>query len=226
MKGFAKYFVAPVLAIGIAGTASVAEAAPVVLTTNINVWTGFNPNPGDPNDPSQQALPTNTLTSQTYVGSFAYSGAFAFANLSQATDLMSNWIPDIGLPALQMSSATFNRASLFEFTFTLSADLTGAVLTHDDGVSLFNITTNSGNLIPGNAGPTVATATALPTLTGGQTYQLWYVAANGAPSVLRLEATSAIPEPATWMLLLVGFGAVGVAARRTRVVIRPASQMV
>lgn len=125
-----------------------------------------------------------------------------------------------------MSSPTFNGASLFEFSFTLAADLSGAVLTHDDGVSLFNITTSSGNLIPGNAGPTVATATALPTLTAGQTYQLWYVAANGAPSVLRLEATPAIPEPATWMLLLVGFGAVGVAARRTRVVIRPASQMV
>lgn len=220
-----KYLAGTVVAACIAASSGVASAAPVVLTTSINVWTGTNPNPGSSSDPTQQALPSNPLTSQTYVGNFSYTGAIDFANYNQATDLMSNWIPGIGLPALQMSSPSFATSSLFEFTFTVASDLTGVTLTHDDGVSLFNITTNSANLIPGHEGPTSATTTALPTLSGGQTYQIWYIAANGAPSILSLNATSAVPEPASWMLLIVGFGAVGLASRRTRATVRFGRQM-
>jgi hypothetical protein len=226
MWGKLKYAVMLTFAVTAATSPTVATAAPVVLTTSINVWTGTSPNPGDQNDPTQQALPSNPLTSQTFVGNFSYTGPIDFANYSQATDLMSNWIPGIGLPALQMSTPTFAGASLFSFSFTLSSTLTDVMLTHDDGVSLFNITTNSANLIPGNEGPTSATTTAVPTLNAGEIYQLWYVASNGAPSILKMDsATAAVPEPDTWMLLIVGFGAVGMVSRRSRNTVRIAKQI-
>ncbi|QXQ08678.1 PEPxxWA-CTERM sorting domain-containing protein [Sphingosinicellaceae bacterium] len=40
---------------------------------------------------------------------------------------------------------------------------------------------------------------------------------NGAPPISFLDGvslTAAVPEPATWGLMLVGFGAVGITARR------------
>ncbi|UAK24311.1 hypothetical protein [Sphingomonas nostoxanthinifaciens] len=213
MKFLARYCVAPVLACCIASAAS---AAPILLSVNINVWHGFSPSPGSIGDPTQMADPSNPLTSQTYVGFFSYTGPINFSDSSQATDLMSNFIPGIGLPTTQMSAPTFNEASLFEFTFILPTDLTGASITHDDGISLFDITTSSSNLIPGNEGPTSATTTALPSLVGGHNYELWYVAANGAPSTLIFDAGSAVPEMSTWASLVVGFGALGFATRRRR----------
>ncbi|MBU3078057.1 PEPxxWA-CTERM sorting domain-containing protein [Sphingomonas sp. XMGL2] len=137
--------------------------------------------------------------------------------MSQATDLMSNFIPGVGLPADQMSTPTFDAVTLFAFNFTFATNLVGASITHDDGISLFDITTSSGNLISGNEGPTVAATTMLPTLEAGHIYQLWYIAANGAPSILRFDdGTPAVPEPATWAMLVLGFGVIGVTARRRR----------
>jgi hypothetical protein len=41
---------------------------------------------------------------------------------------------------------------------------------------------------------------------------------NGAPPIAFLDGVSmqSVPEPATWMMMILGFGAVGVAVRRTR----------
>jgi hypothetical protein len=211
--GFTKYALSAALAICVATASS---AAPVVLTTNFNVWHGTNPNPGDPTNLSQRALPTNTLSSQDYIGFFSYTGAFNFSDTNQATDTMSNFISGVGLPNIQMSSPNFTVATLFEFTFVLTSDLIGASITHDDGVSLYDLTTNSDNLIPGNDGPTVAATTALPTLLAGHNYELWYVAANGAPSILSLDGPSAVPELSSWAMFIVGFGAIGFAARKGR----------
>lgn len=213
MTSIAKYWVAPALALC---AASAAHAGPVSLSTNFNVWQGNSPSLGNPADPTQQALPSNPVTSQNFVGFFSYSGPINFSDTSQATDLMSNFIPGVGLPPLQMSAPPFDLVSLFEFTFVLPVGVNIASITHDDGISLFDITTNSANLIPGNEGPTPATTTLLPPLTAGDNYELWYAATNGAPSILIFNSAAAVPEPASWALLAVGFGAVGFAARRRR----------
>lgn len=211
MHGIAKYFAAPIFAICMASAAS---AAPVNLSVNINVWHGNNPNPGDPNDSSQQALPSSTLNTQDYIGFFSYSGPIDFSDTNQATDLMSNFIPGAGLPAIQMSSPTFDLTSLFEFTFILPTGMTIESITHDDGISLYDITTSSGNLIPGHEGPTTASTTLLPPLIAGHNYEVWYAATNGAPSILTFNGAAAVPESSTWALLVIGFGALGAAARK------------
>lgn len=43
----------------------------------------------------------------------------------------------------------------------------GGRFTHDDGVSLFDITTSNGNLIPGSSTPTCLDMATLPTLIAG-----------------------------------------------------------
>lgn len=212
MKQLARYCLASILAAG--GLAGAAQADPVNLTgVTINVYHGANPNPGVSTDPTQQALPANGLPFQ---GLYTYSGPINFSDTSQATDYEDNFISGIGLPHVQMSEGPFALSTLFEFTFTLTSNLVGATVTHDDGISFYDVTTLSGNLIPGNSGPTVATTTALPTLMAGDIYQLWYIADNGAPSVLKLDAPAGVPEPSTWAMLFTGFGVVGYALRGRR----------
>lgn len=54
----------------------------------------------------------------------------------------------------------------------------------------------------------------------GSTYHLTFdLSSYGSPNGLRISASDAIgavPEPATWAMMLLGFGAMGVALRRSR----------
>ena len=49
--------------------------------------------------------------------------------------------------------------------------------------------------------------------TGGQNFSLVYGEDDGAPAVLTSNLT-AVPEPRTWAMMLVGFVGLGLAARR------------
>ncbi len=192
--------------------AGAAHAAPLNTTFNINLWFGTNPNPGDSTDPSQQALPTNTLTSTGTLINATYTGPLDFNIADQAHNFLDEFIPGIGLPHQLISSAPFADTTVFEFTW-VQPTTSGGTVSHDDGVSLFDITTNSGNLIPGNSAPTALDVTTLPTLIAGDNYELWYVEANGAPSVLTLNLTS-VPEPGALGVLGLGLVGLGFFVRR------------
>jgi len=193
--------------------AGAAHAAPLNTTFNINLWSGMNPNPGDSTDPSQQALPTNTLTSTGTLINATYTGPLDFNVASQSDNYLDQFIPGAGLPHQLISSAPFADTTVFEFTW-VQPTTSGGVVSHDDGVSLFDITTSSGNLIPGNSAPTNLDMTTLPTLIAGHNYELWYVEANGAPSVLTLDQGTAVAEPGVLGVLGVGLLGLGFVARR------------
>ena len=115
-----------------------------------------------------------------------------------------------GFLATSGSAANFAYGSLY--TFTTIGNLGGLELaiTHDDGVSLY---ANGIRLAGLTAGPTSAITEKVRLPDGTKTYTLVYGRENGSPSILNVAA---VPEPATWAMMLVGFGMMGAAMRYRR----------
>jgi hypothetical protein len=55
--------------------------------------------------------------------------------------------------------------------------------------------------------------TSSPTFQSGSSYEL-YGTVNGVEGSYTLSITAAVPEPGTWLMMILGFGVVGVALRR------------
>jgi len=142
------------------------------------------------------------------------------------------------MPTINLSSCTNNcyvpgtpdtgsqTTTLMKFVFTLPTGGTTVLsITHDDGLSLFVAGTEPatctsvscvGDLVPtGDSAPTASETSTTGALAGG-TYDLWYVEANGAPSLLDVNGTftptpPSVPEPGSLALFgtaLIGLGLV------------------
>ena len=86
-------------------------------------------------------------------------------------------------------------------------------ITHDDGVSLY--LNGSNTAVAGlTAGPTSAITESVTLPTGTTSYRIAYGRENGTPSVLSVQA--AVPEAATWGMMVMGFGLIGGAMRRRK----------
>jgi hypothetical protein len=113
-----------------------------------------------------------------------------------------------------LSTGGFANVTIFEFTFTDTSTEMFSVQ-HDDGVSLFDITTNSGNLLPASASAPTTLHTDSVLIQPG-TYQLWFAEANGLPAEL-IATSTVVPLPGALPLFASGLvGMVLLGWRRKR----------
>jgi PEP-CTERM motif-containing protein len=109
----------------------------------------------------------------------------------------------------------FSNDQTGSYTFALITSTPGATVTLEQlltggGATVMQQVTGSSNALTLNTG----------TLTAGATYRFLYTfnAGSGGGTVSGNASflQSPVPEPATWAMMLIGFGGMGVAMRRRR----------
>ena len=124
------------------------------------------------------------------------------------------------LPATKMTTG-----NTYDYTFSLamplgtgsSVQIAAQKLIHGSSVpeliqySLYTGTPGSGTFVSQSSLDFAPTVAFTPTV-GAYYVQVDYIAASG--EVAGGTITSSVPEPASWAMMLVGFGALGVALRR------------
>ncbi len=173
-----------------------------------------------------------TATSTTGNGTdqhWTFNAAPAFSGGTNGSFPIGPWMAESAIsrwatPTSNASDSVISGAYSTVFTlgsFT-SASFSGRFAADD---SVTSITLN-GNTISGSGGG-FTFWTPFSTLTGFQvganTLTFNVLNSGGGPSGLRVEViesnVTSVPEPASWALLIVGFGMVGVAARRRKAVV-------
>ena len=156
-----------------------------------------------------------------FTDEFMYNGSLDFLVDNNPKDLDLETIADYfatgtgtvtGLDTdvgdLRLSTPTFDLTTLFSFTEVFSSAFE-VTATHDDGISIYD----DGLEILSHDNPTGVRVTGPGDFDGGE-FTLIYAAANGNPSVLQVEAISAVPLPASAILLLGAMGGLGALSRR------------
>jgi PEP-CTERM motif len=214
-----------VLASAVLAAAIGAANAGTINSNTVTIWSA--PTPGaNSGSASQQGLPTATALFGGPLPLVAGSTAFTSPiNYSDSTvDTIPGFFTTAGAPvpatclatcqAAVFSNGGFSDATVMRFTFTaLGPEL--LTINHDDGISLFLAGTEpnlANNLLPLAASAPTSFATTTVAIQAG-VYDLWYAEVNGLPAVLQ---ASAVPEPATWGMMLLGFAGLGFAFRQSR----------
>ena len=112
-----------------------------------------------------------------------------------------------------LSQAGDAFASFFRITgsYVSATDFNG-VISHDDGASIYV----DGNVIYSSAAETSEVSSPYTLVAGSHSFVVDYVEGNGSPSVLTFDAPGGVPEPATWAMMLAGFGGMGALLRSRR----------
>jgi hypothetical protein len=157
---------------------------------------------------------TNIYSGHTLTGGGApysgFVGSLVTPGISFATDTGYNWHPfglgDFGAD----STGSLNVATSGTYTFHLSSD---------DGALVFV----DGSLLIDRGGPHGPSTTdgTLFLTAGLHSYEVQFFECCGGPSGLDFSiplgtTIGTVPEPATWALMLLGFGAAGYGLRRQR----------
>jgi hypothetical protein len=117
------------------------------------------------------------------------------------------------------SNTAGNYTSFFEFSNNLSGFYNFALTTSTFGATITLeqlMSGGGGTVLQTSSGPNLTTGT----LTPGTTYRFSYTSTlpqgGGLVSGNASFYAAAVPEPATWALMLLGFGGIGMAMRRRR----------
>jgi len=126
----------------------------------------------------------------------------------------------VGLAAATANHALNNTYFLFTGETYLNAGMNTFVVPHDDGLQLSIAGIGIVLDQPGPTAPVNSPFTVNAPSSGLYKFTLSYGETAGGPAVLKFSVNGApvggVPEPATWALLVTGFGMVGYAVRRRR----------
>lgn len=202
----------------LAGAANAAEVY------NVQVWTG-GPIASANNLADPAHMPSGAPTATfTWTGDINWSDTSA-QNSTSAGGIAGNFLDGFSTQASNFSSGTLTEAQFLASSLTIAGDayssffhISGAyssptaingTFSHDDGATVYV----DGAYAGGSAPETSVVNSAYTLAAGTHNVDLYYVAGNGTPSVLNFS-TPGVPEPATWAMMLLGFGGVGAAMRR------------
>ncbi len=211
---------------GVAATALLGGAAVYATPVfTVTVWSANTPS-STINSANQQALPTNPLaTSANLAATFTFTGLpnwyvgsgtpNTFANFVGATVASGATYYNGFGPNSVLSASGFSTATLFDLNFnsTKSVSVSGTI-NHDDGISLY--AGNNTVQIVNSAFPTTAIATSFAITGQSGPFDLWYLEANGAPSVLNVTKFNSVPEPGSIALLAAGLLGIALVAGNRR----------
>jgi hypothetical protein len=128
-----------------------------------------------------------------------------------------------GLSSTVANYTLNNTYFLFTGSAFLNAGGNDLSVAHDDGLQM-SFAGIAGFAVdhPGPTSPVTTDFTVTAPSAGMYNYTLAYGETAGGPAVLHLDLNGAplggVPEPATWGLMLVGFGGLGAMMRRRRAV--------
>lgn len=190
------------------------------------------------NNSNSFGTPGNTITRTATSGSTSVSmtaSAWSTVNSITSAAWLGNYPEGLGVKSTagdQNSVDNFNGVDYILLQFSRPVSLTSAFIT-SKGYPAFGQPFKDADAVAsfGNTAATLAGSIVMPitpnfsglrtVATGGETGKYWAIAAGGtdrlydAFKIGQITAT-AVPEPATWALMILGFGAVGTALRSRR----------
>jgi hypothetical protein len=211
----------------IAAALALSAASANAAVYNVEFWS-YNGNgtfsSGTNADASNPILATTPTASFTYTGALNWQVtgpqgspnlAGPFVTFSGGT--ISNYAGSITEPIFLSTSLSSigdsGTGSTSFFQVTGSGNFSGGSITHDDGASVY--LDGSSTAIVSQPVETSAEVGTFVTTPGFHTFTIDYVEGNGAPSQLTFM-TTAVPEPATWAMMILGFLGVGFIAYRRK----------
>jgi hypothetical protein len=198
------------LATAAAAALFAAGAANATSTTAVSIWTDQSGVASDATLANIAALGAPNATTTV--------GAINFTTNDSTSTTVNQWLGQ-SLPDPTGSHILDNTVFLFSGSTFLAAGANNFSVLHDDGVEL-NI--DGIGIVLSDPGPTSATEspfTVNASKAGFYKFELAYGECCGGPATVLFNVNggpAGIPEPATWAMMLVGFGGMGAAMRSAR----------